>query len=275
MLVNTYVQYIKSDRFIQLGFTSSQPLLRPKHWFQFADDAAITSGEEYEAQILLNAFTAWCSWAKMTLRIDKCKTFGVSKLNSTNSQFLPKLYLNQCMIPTVKRNESFCYLGRYYNFAMDNSDHKRLLFEETEEILGKIDRLALHPKFKLQLYMKYLLPKISWHLTIADIDKTWVRQTLDMMCHNKFREWLEIPPCGTLDILLLAKSKFCLNIIDISAKFTQCQVILRSKLKNSSSPDIRQVYKASSTNTNVQYDRIISSRRKLFKKFGQKKLQTS
>ena len=78
--INTYIQYIKSDRFIQLGFTSSQPLLRPKHWFQFADDAAITSGEEYETQILLNAFTTWCSWAKMTLRIDKCKTFGVSKL---------------------------------------------------------------------------------------------------------------------------------------------------------------------------------------------------
>ncbi|CAB4005874.1 Hypothetical predicted protein [Paramuricea clavata] len=78
-----------------------------------------------------------------------------------------------------------------------------------------------------------------------------------MMCHNKFRAWLEIPPCGTLDILLLGKSKFGLNIIDISAKFTQCQVVLRSKLKNSSFPDIRQAYKASSTNTNVQYDRYL------------------
>jgi hypothetical protein len=56
------------------------------------------------------------------------------------------------MIPTVKRNESFCYLGRYYNFAMDNSDHKRLLFVETEEILETIDRLALHPTFKVAPY---------------------------------------------------------------------------------------------------------------------------
>jgi hypothetical protein len=125
------------------------------------------------------------------------------------------------------------------------------------------------------LYMKYLLPKISWHLTIADIDKTWVRQTLDMMCHNKFRAWLEIPPCGTLDILLLAKSKFGLNIIDISAKFTQCQVVLRSKLKNSSSPDIRQVYKASIVQILMFSTIVISSRRKLFKKSGHKRLQTS
>ncbi|CAB4005875.1 Hypothetical predicted protein [Paramuricea clavata] len=96
--------------------------------------------------VLLNAFTAWCSWAKMTLRIDKCKTFAVSKLNSTSSQFLPKLHLIQSMIPTVNRNESFCYLGRYHNFAMDNSDHKRLLFEETEEMLDKIDRLSFTPE---------------------------------------------------------------------------------------------------------------------------------
>ena len=105
--------------------------------------------------------------------------------------------------------------------------------------------------------MKYLLSKISWHLTIADIDKTWVKQTLDMMCHNKFRAWLEIPPCGTLDILLLAKSKFGMNLIDISTKFTQCQVVFRSKLRNSSCSDTGHLYKASSTNTNVQYDRYL------------------
>ena len=98
---------IKSERFTQFGFTASQPLLKPKHWFQFADDAAITTGEEYETQILRNAFTAWCSWAKMTLRIDKCKSFGVSKVNSTSSQILPKLYLNRRLIPSVNRNESF------------------------------------------------------------------------------------------------------------------------------------------------------------------------
>ena len=76
-----------------------------------------------------------------------------------------------------------------------------------------------------------------------------------MICHNKFRAGLEIPPCGTLDILFFSKSKFGLNIVDISTKFTQSQVVLRNKLKNSSCPDIHQVYEASSTNTNVQYDR--------------------
>ena len=166
----------------------------------------------------------------MTIRVDKCKTFGMSKVNSTSAQIYPKLYANQQMLPIVQHNESFKYLGRYFNYAMDNSDHKHELLSETERLLEKIDLLPLHPRFKLELYGKYLLPKISWHLTIADINITWVKQTLDMICHNKFRSWLEIPANRTLDILLQAKSKFGLNIIDISTKHTQCQIILLKQI---------------------------------------------
>ena len=144
---------------------------------------------------------------------------------------------------------------------MDNSDHKHELL--SERLLEKIDLLPLHPRFKLELYGKYLLPKISWHLTIADINITWVKQTLDMICHNKFRSWLEIPANGTLDILLQAKSKFGLNIIDISTKHTQCQIILQNKLKNSKCCDIRSVYNDTSKDTNIQYDRYLSAKEAL------------
>ena len=54
MIINTFIQYIKSDKFIQLGYHTTEFIV-PKHWFQFADDAAITTGEEQENQILLNA----------------------------------------------------------------------------------------------------------------------------------------------------------------------------------------------------------------------------
>ena len=137
---------------------------------------------------------------------------------------------------------------------MDNVEHKQFLLFEISSILEKTDRLPLHSKFKLELYMKYLLPKISWHLTIADIDRTWIKQTLDTMCHNKFRTWLEIPPNGTLDIFLLGKFKFGFDIIDVSTKFTECQVILRNKLKDSSCLDTQNLFYASSSDCNVQYD---------------------
>ena len=78
LLINTFIQYVRQERFSQLGYSLSK-LPRPIHWFQFADDAAIATGQEYETQVLLNAFTAWCTWSSMIIRVDKCHTFGVTK----------------------------------------------------------------------------------------------------------------------------------------------------------------------------------------------------
>ena len=133
----------------------------------------------------------------MIIRVDKCKTFGVAKLGSTAKQIYPKLFVNGEIISALKENESFKYLGRYYNFDMSNENHKKILIEEVEDILSIIAELPLHPKHKLDLYNRYLLSKISWHLTIADLTETWVKEVLDNKCHNAFRRWLEIPANGT------------------------------------------------------------------------------
>ena len=83
-------------------------------------------------------------------------------------------------------------------------------------ILNKVDQLPLHPKYKLELYQFYLMSKVAWHLTITDTEKTWIKENLNNLCHNKLRRGLEIPSNGTLDIIFPAKSKFGLNIIDVS-----------------------------------------------------------
>ena len=53
------------------------------------------------------------------------------------------------------------------------------------------------------------------------------------------------------------------NIIDISTKHTQCQIILRNKLKNSKCCDIRSVHNDTSKDTNIQYDRYLSAKEAL------------
>jgi hypothetical protein len=67
--------------------------LNPIHWFQFADDAAVITGQEKENQLLLNRFTVWCQWSKMIIRVDKFSTFGNKKNLTKSIQFLPKLNL--------------------------------------------------------------------------------------------------------------------------------------------------------------------------------------
>ena len=46
MCFNTFIQLIKADKYRQFGFTFNFP--NPIHWFQFADDAAVITGQECE-----------------------------------------------------------------------------------------------------------------------------------------------------------------------------------------------------------------------------------
>ena len=164
------------------------------------------------------------------------------------------------IITALKENESFKYLGRYYNFDMSNENHKKILIEEVEDILSIIGKFPLRPEHKLDLYNRYLLSKISWHLTIADLTETWVKEVLDNKCHNAFRRWLEIPANDTVDIVMLSKSKFGLNIVDVSMKFTQCQTIIRKKLSNAENEDTQLIYQLIREKSNINYDHFITSK---------------
>ena len=183
-VINTFIQFVSQEQFSQLGY-SQMNLICPTHWFQFADDATVVTGQEYKTQILLNAFSTWFTQIKI-IRIDKCYTFGIIKENTTLTQTKLKLYVNNEVISPLKENESFKYLGRYFNFSMNNQKHKEQL-EITTTMLNNINKLPLHPNNKLNLYSKYLLRKLPWHLTIADISETPVQENLDSLCRKKLR----------------------------------------------------------------------------------------
>ena len=98
------------------------------------------------------------------------------------------------------------------------------------------------------------MSKLSWDLTIADLDITWVKQNLDSLAHRYIRLWLEIPINGTLDIIGLTKEKCGLGIIDPSTTFSQFQVSLRNCLKKSPNDDIQSLHQVTNREKNVQYD---------------------
>ena len=257
MTFNTFIQHIKSQKYRQLGFWNTIEngiTLNPLHWFQFADDAAVISGGEKENQILLNRFTIWCRWSDMIIRVDKCSTFGIKKQLTKSIQYLPKLFVNNCLVPRVEIGESFRYLGRYFNFNMSDNDHKSEILDTLTDFLNKIDQLPLHPKNRIRLYSQYVLSKISWHFTISDIGKTWVNETLDPIVSKYIRKWLELPISATLSNILLPYNRFGLNVVLPSTKFLQCQTISRKALQSSPNEDINKLWTETSNYKNIQYD---------------------
>ena len=139
---------------------------------------------------------------------------------------------------------------------MDNAEHKANIIQLTNDILMKIDSLPLHPRNKILLYSRYLHAKLSLDLTVADIDKTWIVNNIDNICRQFIRRWLEIPPSGTFDLILLSREKFGLEVADVSTKLQQCQVTV---CRSSPNVDIQQLADMADAKTK-QYDRFRASK---------------
>ena len=91
---------------------------------------------------------------------------------------MPKLLINNRLIPKINIGESFQDLGRYFDLEMSNNNHKEELTSLVNEIMTDIDLKPLHPKNKL-LYSRYVLSKLSWYFTVATLSKTWVTENID------------------------------------------------------------------------------------------------
>ena len=97
----------------------------------------------------------------MIIRVDKCSTFGIKKASTSSVQYLPKLILNIDLIPTVEIGKSFNYLGRYFNFSMDNQNHLSEILDIVTNLMKQMDGIPCHPKNKLLFiialfFLKYL-----------------------------------------------------------------------------------------------------------------------
>ena len=148
----------------------------------------------------------------MIIRVDKCVTFGIKKFSSRSLQYKPKLFINNEIVPTVKSGDSFKYLGRYFSFEMENEVHKEKLKSSLPDMLTRIDALPVLPKNKLLLYQRYILSKLSWHLTVATLPKTWVIQHLDNNVNRFVRQWLDLPISDTVSGIILPKNQFLVSM---------------------------------------------------------------
>ena len=115
---------------------------QPRHWLPFADDTAIPRSCVQDNQYLLNLVTKWSVWADFVVHVDKCKSFDITK--------------NVKKIPAVESNMSFEYLGKKFNFEMKINEVQEKLQKRVISYLTVIDKLPLHPMFKIQILTRYV-----------------------------------------------------------------------------------------------------------------------
>ena len=137
--------------------------------------------------------------------------------------------------------------------------HKSELSDPLNATLSEVD-LPLHPKSKLLLHNKYLLSKLSWHFTVANLPKTWICEHLYNTAAKYLRKWFELPLLTTLSNIVLPYNKFSSNNQLPFTKFIQCQTVLRNAIRTSPNKDIQALWKSTFSHTNIQHDTYINTK---------------
>ena len=171
MIVNTLIKSIHHEKIRCMGYSSPKTLL-PRHWFQFADDLAITASTGKDNRLLLNVFNRWCNWAGLIICLDKCSAFRIKKNGNLSTQFKPYLKVNNEVIPPVKLNETFTYLGKTFSYTMSVDKVKAELISDFNSYIDTINRLPLHPKNKLNIITRYVYSKVKWRFSIYKLGET-------------------------------------------------------------------------------------------------------
>ena len=107
------------------------------------------------------------------------------------------------MIPSVKLNDSFVYLGKKFSFDMSNKNVKNDLVKWLNDYLEKIDILSFHSKHKINIVTKLVYSKLRWDLTIYYLPDTWIAENLDNKANRYIRKWLSLPISGNVNHLRL------------------------------------------------------------------------
>ena len=257
MCVNTLITTIKQKSVEGLGYYFPDAL-GPRHWFQFADDSAVTTANEEDNQLLLNLFTKWCTWANLKIRVNKCHTFGIRKTATMACQYKPLLLVNNQRIPPVELDESFKYLGKEFNYKMSTQHKEKDLTDELSKYLTKLDSVPLHPRQKITVINRYVTSKIRWPLTIYSFSETWIKQTLDSLTLRYVRKWLHFHPGANTSHLRLPLKKIGLALTLPSDLYNKCKLTLRRILKCSRNADIKRLYNATSYKY-VKHDEIVNA----------------
>ena len=137
---------------------------------------------------------------------------------------------------------------------MDKEKHKVHLKSSLLDMMNLIYSLHILPKNRLLLYQRYVLSKLSWYLTVADLSKTWIIENLDNVVVRFIRQWLDLPISATLRGISLPSNNFGLNLLLPSVKFQQCQTVLGNVLISSSNDTVKSLWRSTGFGMNIQYD---------------------
>ncbi|MFI5407589.1 MAG: reverse transcriptase domain-containing protein, partial [Nitrososphaerales archaeon] len=240
---NSLMRILDSEKYKNLDYNWGNKATQSTNWLQYADDAALVAKDQKGAQGLTKLFEAWCNWANMTIRLDKCCAFGMLKNQTNHVQILPKISINAGQIPAVPIGGCFKYLGRIFNFDGDGEAEKSEIETTLSRLLAITTNLKVKPQTKLKILDRYIASHLSFMLRTCNFTATWVSQKLDALTIRHVRNWVEAPISSCISEWLVSPKNTCdLGISSWKNRFEKLHISKRSALKNSPNMNNRDLW---------------------------------
>ena len=114
--------------------------------------------------------------------------------------------------------------------------------------------LKIKAQLKLKILKIYILSQITHELKMYAFGETWIIQNLDSACANHIRGWLGMPVSSCVkEFSSLPMNKGGLGIPSFADQYRKLILAKRAALKNSSQPEIRQIW-SDTTEHNIVTD---------------------
>jgi hypothetical protein len=130
----------------------------------FTDDVVLLGANEGEAQCQMDTLNEYLKGLGMKVSGDKSQTFQIVSKRDTWFVQEPKIKLGEDIIPTVDPAEAFKYLGA--KMWPWKGVHCGIIVPELLSTLRRVRKLSLKPCQKLELIVKYILPRYIYHLFV-------------------------------------------------------------------------------------------------------------
>ena len=144
----------------------------------------------------------------LTIKPSKCASLSIQSGKSTDTSFY--LTENNIKVPIeLIKNKPQKFLGSIVTALNKPQDMFEFLFDKFETKLKNIDSCYLRGEYKLNVYSKYALISMRYHLSVHDIHKMYLDK-LDHLAKQYLKKWLNIPSRGASDIAIF--HPYLLNI---------------------------------------------------------------
>ena len=144
----------------------------------------------------------------LTIMPSKCASLSIQSGQSSEVVF--NLSENGQKIPiSLIKNKPLKFLGSLVTSLNKPQDMFEFLYEKFEAKLKNIDSCFLRGEYKLNIYSRYALISMRYHLSVHDLHTTHLTQ-LDSLARKYLKKWLHIPSHGASDIAIF--HPYLLNI---------------------------------------------------------------